>query len=60
MVGLLKICKKCGEYTLNENECPHCDGEVQVAHPPKFSPDDKYLKYRVALKRGGIDEGDLH
>ena len=51
MVWLLRKCEKCGEYTLKKDNCPHCDGAVKVPHPPKFSPDDKYLRYRMALKR---------
>jgi H/ACA ribonucleoprotein complex subunit 3 len=31
--------------------CPHCGGTVHIPHPPKFSPDDKYLKYRIAVKK---------
>jgi len=51
MVWLLRKCVKCGKYTLNKVLCPYCGGKVRVPHPPKFSPDDKYLKYRMDLKR---------
>ncbi|MGQ9538765.1 MAG: RNA-protein complex protein Nop10 [Candidatus Bathycorpusculaceae bacterium] len=51
MVWLLRKCEKCGKYTLKEDTCPYCGGTVHVPHPPKFSPEDKYLKYRMALKR---------
>jgi H/ACA ribonucleoprotein complex subunit 3 len=57
---LLRKCKECSEYTLRMDRCPHCGGEVQVPHPAKFSPDDKYLKYRVALKRGQMNERDSY
>jgi len=50
MVWLLRKCVKCGMYTLNTAKCPHCGGEVRIPHPAKFSPDDKYVKYRRALK----------
>jgi H/ACA ribonucleoprotein complex subunit 3 len=53
MVWLLRKCEKCGKYTLNKEACPYCGGKVLVPHPPKFSPDDKYLMYRMALKREG-------
>jgi len=53
MVWLLRKCTRCGKYTLNKECCPYCGGKVQVPHPPKFSPDDKYLKYRMGLKRKG-------
>jgi H/ACA ribonucleoprotein complex subunit 3 len=51
VVWLLRKCEKCGTYTLQKNECPHCGGNVRIPHPPKFSPDDKYLKYRIAVKK---------
>jgi len=52
VVWLLRRCESCGKYTLRKDSCPYCGGKVRVPHPPKFSPDDKYLKYRMALKRG--------
>jgi H/ACA ribonucleoprotein complex subunit 3 len=27
--------------------CPYCGGKVKIPHPAKFSPDDKYIKYRI-------------
>jgi H/ACA ribonucleoprotein complex subunit 3 len=51
MVWLLRKCEKCGNYTLKNDACPYCGGNVRVPHPPKFSPQDKYLKYRMALKQ---------
>jgi H/ACA ribonucleoprotein complex subunit 3 len=56
MVWLLSECEKCGNYTLRKDQCPYCGGKVIVPHPPKFSPDDKYLKYRMALKRESTAE----
>jgi H/ACA ribonucleoprotein complex subunit 3 len=52
MVWLLRKCDKCHRYTLREDTCPYCGGKVRIPHPAKFSPDDKYLKYRMALKQG--------
>jgi H/ACA ribonucleoprotein complex subunit 3 len=61
MVWILRKCEKCGGYTLRKDRCPHCGGTVRIPHPPKFSPDDKYLKYRMALKRRAeLNEGDIH
>jgi H/ACA ribonucleoprotein complex subunit 3 len=61
MVWLLRKCEKCGKYTLKVEMCPYCGGKVRVPHPPKFSLDDKYLMYRMALKKGGQPvEGDVH
>ena len=28
--------------------CPNCQGDTAPAHPAKFSPDDKYMRYRLA------------
>ena len=44
----MKRCRSCGEYTL-KNKCPYCDGEV--IYPAKYSPEDKYGKYRRILKK---------
>ncbi|MEM2104556.1 MAG: RNA-protein complex protein Nop10 [Candidatus Bathyarchaeia archaeon] len=60
MVWLMRKCEKCRNYTLNADKCPLCGGTVKVPHPPKFSPDDKYLKYRMALKRERVFERDVH
>jgi H/ACA ribonucleoprotein complex subunit 3 len=48
---LLRKCEQCGKYTLKKNGCPYCGGNVRIPHPPKFSPDDKYLKYRISVKK---------
>ncbi len=47
----LKKCPKCGRYTLKD-VCPACKVKTISAHPPKFSPEDKYGKYRRMLKFG--------
>ncbi len=64
MVWLLRKCVQCGKYTLNLEKCPYCGGNVRVPHPAKFSPQDKYAKYRRAMKselmeQGQEDEGKL-
>lgn len=51
MVWLLRRCEKCGTYTLKIDTCSHCGGKVRIPHPAKFSPDDKYMKYRLALRK---------
>ncbi len=43
----LRKCIKCNQYTLKD-ECPKCRHKTKGAHPAKFSPDDKYMKYRLA------------
>ncbi|MCW4030806.1 MAG: RNA-protein complex protein Nop10 [Candidatus Bathyarchaeota archaeon] len=50
MVWLLRKCVKCGEYTLNQESCPLCGGSLRIPHPAKFSPEDKYAKYRQAMR----------
>ncbi len=42
----IRRCPKCQEYTLKE-ECPKCGIPTLIGHPAKFSPDDKYLVYKV-------------
>ncbi|MCW4017488.1 MAG: RNA-protein complex protein Nop10 [Candidatus Bathyarchaeota archaeon] len=51
MVWLLRKCEKCGNYTLQTEVCLRCGGKVHIPHPAKFSPEDKYLKYRLAFKK---------
>ena len=43
----LRKCIACNQYTLKD-KCPKCNGKTKSAHPAKFSPDDKYMKYRLA------------
>jgi H/ACA ribonucleoprotein complex subunit 3 len=44
---ILKVCKKCGKYSLEE-EC--CGAKTRNPHPPRFSVDDKFGKYRRMAK----------
>jgi H/ACA ribonucleoprotein complex subunit 3 len=51
----LKRCPVCYTYTLKAR-CPRCDAKTVAAHPPKFSPDDKYFymklrEYHESLKK---------
>ncbi|MGC8543127.1 MAG: RNA-protein complex protein Nop10 [Vulcanisaeta sp.] len=50
MDSILRRCKKCGRYTVRKDRCPYCGGELEVPHPPKFSPEDKYGRYRLLMK----------
>ena len=43
----LRRCTLCNRYTM-KNTCPECGGQTRLAHPAKFSPDDKYIRYRLA------------
>jgi H/ACA ribonucleoprotein complex subunit 3 len=56
MVWLLRKCIECLNYTLNQEICPHCGGNLRIPHPAKFSPDDKYAKYRILMK--GLDQNE--
>ncbi len=38
---------------MKADRCPKCGGAVKNPHPAKFSPDDKYSRYRLALKQEG-------
>lgn len=44
----MKRCPKCKRYTLKET-CPVCNIQTVTAHPARFSPDDKYLLYKVRM-----------
>jgi len=48
---LLKKCIRCKTYTLKQDKCPRCGGPLITPHPPKFSPDDRYIKYRIMAKK---------
>jgi len=45
----IRKCPKCGRYTLKDF-CPTCGERTMVAHPHRFSPEDRYVKYRVLAK----------
>lgn len=47
MKHLIRKCPACGAYTL-KNSCPKCGSNTADPHPPKYSPDDKYVRYRIA------------
>ncbi len=53
MVWMLRKCESCGRYTLRTEGCPHCGGRVRVPHPARFSPDDRYARYRRAMREAG-------
>ncbi len=47
MTHILK-CEQCGEYGLDE-ACS-CGSKRKIITPPKYSPEDKYAKYRRQAK----------
>jgi len=48
---LMRKCVNCGRYTLRQDKCPVCGSEVRIPHPPRFSPEDRYVRYRLAMKK---------
>lgn len=58
MVWLLRKCEKCSSYTLNTKKCPCCGDKVHIPHPAKFSPNDKYARHRIALKKEALTHED--
>ena len=46
----MKYCNKCKRYTLKDI-CPICGEKTIIKEPPRFSPQDRYGKYRRILKK---------
>ncbi|WP_010916669.1 RNA-protein complex protein Nop10 [Thermoplasma volcanium] len=46
MKSLIRKCRKCGRYTMEEI-CPVCGSQTYIAVPPRFSPVDRFKKYRM-------------
>jgi H/ACA ribonucleoprotein complex subunit 3 len=43
--NLMFECADCHRYTLEE-KCPACGGSTVSVHPARYSPDDRYARYR--------------
>ncbi|MCC6014996.1 MAG: RNA-protein complex protein Nop10 [Desulfurococcaceae archaeon] len=52
--SLIRRCPSCKTYTLKE-VCPRCGSKTVSAAPPRFSPVDKYVRYRL-MSKGLIEE----
>jgi H/ACA ribonucleoprotein complex subunit 3 len=50
----LRKCPNCEEYTLRD-VCPKCDVATHVPIPPRYSPEDRYGKYRRMLNKQSRD-----
>jgi len=48
MKNLLFKCQRCSKYTMDV-KCPQCGESTRMAAPAKYSPDDKYARYRSPL-----------
>ncbi|TAL47536.1 RNA-protein complex protein Nop10 [archaeon] len=46
----IRKCPKCNIYTFKDT-CIKCKGPTSSPEPPKFSPQDKYGKYRRMMIR---------
>lgn len=44
------FCKSCHIYTLKK-ECPNCKSPAITQKPAKYSPEDKWGKYRRLAKK---------
>jgi H/ACA ribonucleoprotein complex subunit 3 len=49
MPNILHYCDNCKDYTMQEKLCAKCGGKLRTPNPPKFSPQDKYQKYRIPI-----------
>jgi len=49
MTKYLQKCKNCNDYMIAnpKSKCKRCGGPLVNPVPPKFSPIDKYAKYRL-------------
>ncbi|MGB8173329.1 MAG: RNA-protein complex protein Nop10 [Nitrososphaeraceae archaeon] len=52
---LLRKCNYCLSYSISEI-CKHCGNQTHDAHPPRFSPEDKYIRYRIAARYNATQE----
>ncbi|MCL4332442.1 MAG: RNA-protein complex protein Nop10 [Candidatus Thermoplasmatota archaeon] len=51
MKSLIFKCTACSTYSM-ENVCPKCGSPTISTIPPRFSPQDKYGKYRMKMLYG--------
>ncbi|MDQ3869772.1 MAG: RNA-protein complex protein Nop10 [Thermoproteota archaeon] len=54
MKHLIRKCSVCNGYTLRQL-CPKCNAHTIDPHPAKYSPDDKYFRYRIADRYSQIE-----
>ena len=45
MRSSIRRCPACGRYSVKDR-CEDCGHDTVTAHPAKYSPDDRYGKYR--------------
>ncbi|RQD79478.1 MAG: RNA-protein complex protein Nop10 [Methanocalculus sp. MSAO_Arc1] len=49
MKGRIRECPVDGTITLSD-QCSVCGGSTRSVHPPRFSPQDRYGRYRRMMK----------
>lgn len=54
----IRFCENCKQYTLNE-KCPNCHAHTIQKKSIKFRIDDKFLEYRIKMKRKELEEKGL-
>lgn len=42
-------CEKCNTYTMKD-VCDKCGAKTVIVRPPKYSPEDRFAKYRRQAK----------
>lgn len=57
IVAHIMFCLQCRQYTLKE-KCPRCMSVTHDPKPVKFSPEDRYGKYRRMAKMEKIYESE--
>ena len=50
MRSLIRKCRNCGSYTMEE-DCPKCGGFADVALPPRYSPLDRFQRFRLKTEK---------
>ena len=49
----MRKCPDCKVYTF-KGSCPKCGNKTVNPEPPKFSPEDKYGKYRRIVSKSKL------
>jgi len=44
----IRVCRTCARYSLAER-CPSCGAATRSPHPARYSPEDRWGRYRRAL-----------
>ncbi len=52
----IMLCADCGNYTMKEE---HCGKKTGTTKPAKYSPEDKYAKYRRKAKEDEFKQKGL-